>query len=115
MVTSPAESGVGVGDIAQVNFRVSCMVDQAATPSADGQLFWPANQGTIALDTYTAFFAEAEGLVWSPWGDAVPVPCLRLKAGDYITLVATLVGAPAGAALAATLTPYGYGGKPLVD
>jgi len=114
-VTSPAESGPGVGDIVQVNFRISRWVDQSATPSVDGQLFWAANQGTLALDLFTAWFAGQEGLVWSPFGDGVPTPCLRLTGGDYITLVATLTGAVAGAALAATLTTYGYGGKALLN
>jgi len=114
-VTSPAESGALVGDIVQVNFRVSNWVDQAATPSAAGQLFWAANQGTAAANTYDAWCAGPEGLVWTAWGDAIQVEGLRLKGGDYLTLVATMTGVPAGAILAATLIPYGYGGKVLCN
>lgn len=113
-VTSPADTAGG-GDILQCNFRVSRMVDQAATPSALGQLFWAANQGTAAAETFTAYFAGAEGLVWSAWGDAIPVEMLRLVAGDTVTLVATMTGVLAGAALASVLTPYGFGGKVLCN
>ena len=114
-IVSPAETG-GAGDIAQVNFRVSKWVDQAAVPSALGQQFWPANQGTAALNTYDAFFTSCEGMTWTAWGDAVQTPFgLRLVAGDTLTLEAIMTGVPAAAILAATLTPYGFGGKVLVN
>lgn len=114
-IVSPADTAAA-GDIVQVNFRISKWVDQAATPSADGQLFWPANQGTAALNTYSAWFAGHEGLVWTAWGDAIQTPHgLRLVGGDYLTLVATMTGVAAAAILASTLTPFGYGGKVLVN
>lgn len=107
-VTSPAESGVGVGDIVQVNFRCDVWPD---TASALGQAYWTANQGTVALDTLWAEFNTL-----APLWDVKGVPeVLRLPPGAKITLEATLTGAIAGANLVPTLTPYGYKGRYLVS
>ena len=103
-VVSPAESGPGVGDILQVNFRVSVWPDSA---SELGQSFWDGWQGTVALDTFLAEFHPGAP-IFDPKN--LPVP-LRLPAGSKITLQAKLAGAVAGAQLTATLTPYGYKGK----
>jgi len=107
LVTSPAESGVGVGDIVQVNFRISVWPDEA---SEHGQAYWQNNQGTAALDSYYAEFHP--GAPFIAMKD-LPVP-LRLPGGSKIRLEATLIGAAAGASLSATLTPYGYKGKQLI-
>jgi len=103
-IISPAETAPASGQITQVNFRISCWPDDDATPpNAAGKLFWVANRGTIAVDTYWQEFYASAG-----WGDPenIDVP-LWLVAGDKLTLYATLTGANATAALAATLTPYG--------
>lgn len=101
VLVSPAESGGGVGDIVQVNFRISSWqfpdVRGGATVNEAGRSYWPAAQGTAVVNTYTVDF-PAQGELGAE---------LRLKAGDTITLAATLTGAVAGAALAATLTPFG--------
>ena len=100
-LVSPAESGGGVGDIVQVNFRLSAWqfpdTRLGTAINDNGRSYWAAGQGTIAADTYTVDF-PAQGELGAE---------LRLKAGDVITLVATLTGAIAGANLAATLTPFG--------
>ncbi len=107
-LVSPAESGVGVGDLLQVNFRVSSFPDAASTA---GQLFFAAAQGTAAIDNFFAEFHAA-----APWlaEENFSEP-LRLVGGDILTLVATLAGAVAGAALTATLIPHGWKGRLLVD
>lgn len=107
-LVSPAESGVGVGDIVQVNFRVSRWPDAA---SELGRAFYPANQGTVALDNFFAEF-HAAGPFLGLLNHSEP---LRLVGGDIITLVATLTGAIAGANLTATLNPYGWKARYLVD
>jgi hypothetical protein len=100
-LVSPAESGGGVGDIVQVNFRISAWqfpdTRLGTAINDNGRAYWAAGQGTAAADTYTVDF-PAQGELGAE---------LRLKAGDVITLVATLTGAIAGANLAATLTPFG--------
>ena len=107
-LVSPAESGVGVGDIVQVNFRVSSFPSDT---SSDGQLFFAANQGTAGLDNIYAEFHP-----YAPFfGVENLSEPLRLVGGDYLTLVATLTGAGAGAALQAQLIPYGWKGRYLVD
>lgn len=106
-LVSPAESGVGVGDIVQVNFRVSIWPDEA---SEHGQAYWQNNQGTAALDDLYAEFHPGAPFIGLK---NVPKP-LRLPAGSKIRLEATLTGAAAGANLVATLTPYGYKGKQLI-
>jgi len=107
-LVSPAESGVGVGDIVQVNFRVSSWPDEA---SEAGQLFFAADQGTAAEDNYYAEFHP-----FAPWFAATNLSePLRLVGGDKLTLVATLTGAAAGAALTAELIPFGWKGRYLVD
>lgn len=98
-LTSPAESGGGVGDIVQVNFRVSKWPDPAG--NAAGKLYNAAGLGTIALDVLPEDF-PAQGELGEE---------LRLEPGDVLTLVATLTGVPAGANLTATLTPFGRKGK----
>ena len=98
---SPAESGVGVGDIIQTNLRISRWTDPAADP--DGKAYNAAAIGTAALDT-TIEELPAQGELGEE---------LRLEPGDVVTLVATLTGAVAGAALTATLDLFGRLGKPL--
>jgi len=107
-LVSPAESGIGVGDIVQVNFRVSSWPD---TLSEAGQLFYAANQGTDALESFYAEFGSTAPL----WSLDNVSPELRLVGGDVLTLTAVLTGAAAGAALTATLNPYGWKGRYLVD
>lgn len=108
VLVSPAESGVGVGDIVQVNFRIKSWAfpDTRLGTTVDdyGRSYWPANQGTVAVNTYTIDL-PAQGELGEE---------LRLGPGDVITLVARLTGAVAGADLTATLTPYGRKGKLLV-
>jgi hypothetical protein len=101
VLTSPAESGVGVGDIVKVNFRVKSWrfpdTRLGTTVDDDGRSYWSADQGTAALDTYTVDL-PAQGELGEE---------LRLGPGDVVTLTAELTGAAAGADLTATLTPYG--------
>jgi len=100
---SPAECAPGEGQITLVNFRVSSWPDDDGSNSA-GKLFFAAGRGTIVLDTY---WVEAYG--GAPFTDPENLGTpIRLVGGDKITLYATLAGANATAALAATLTPYGY-------
>jgi hypothetical protein len=106
---SPAESGGAVGDIVQVNFRISKWpypdVRGGSTVDDDGRSYWPAAQGTAAEDTYTVDL-PAQGELGEE---------LRLEGGDVITLVATLTGVNAGADLTASLTPFGRKVKKLVE
>jgi len=92
----------------QVNFRVSPWaipdLRVGLTADADGRSYWPADQGTVALNTYTVDL-PAQGELGAE---------LRLEAGAVITLVATLTGGNATGLLAATLTPFGRKGKVLV-
>jgi len=108
-LVSPAESGVGVGDIVQVNFRISkwpyADVRGGATIDPDGRSYWAAAQGTAAVDTFTVDL-PAQGELGEE---------LRLEGGDVITLVATLTGAVAGAALTSSLTPFGRKVRKLVE
>jgi hypothetical protein len=97
VLTSPAESGPGVGDIVKVNVRVSKWPENKA--------YWSAAKGTAALDTYTIDL-PAHGELGEE---------LRLFGGDKLTLEAELTGAVAGANLVASLTPYGRKGKRLVE
>jgi len=101
VLVSPAESGVGVGDIVQVNVRVS------KWPKTDdvAKSYWSANRGTAAENSYTIDL-PAQGELGEE---------LRLEAGDKLTLVAALTGAAAGADLTASLTPYGRKGKKIMD
>jgi len=100
-LVSPAESGGGVGDIVQVNFRLSAWqipdTRLGTTVNEGGRQYWPAAQGTAAANSYDVDF-PALGELGAE---------LRLAGGKIITLVATLTGAVAGAALAATLVPFG--------
>ena len=105
---SPAESGPAVGDIVQVNVRVSSWPDSA---SEAGQSHYAVNQGTAALENFYAEFNHVAPL----WALDNLSTELRLVGGDKLTLVATLTGAIAGAALVATLNPYGWKGRYLVD
>lgn len=105
---SPAESGVGVGDIAQVNWRCDLWPD---TVSTYGQAYWNASQGTVGADN---LYCEFNTL--APIWDVKGVPeTLRLPPGTKLRLEVTLAGAIAGAALQASLTPYGYKGNYLVS
>ena len=107
VLTSPAESGVGVGDIVQVNFCISAWPlrqDEIPLVEGAGRKYWAVERGTAALDTYTVDLS-AQGELGAE---------LRLTGGDFITLYAELTGAPAGADLVASLTPYGRKGKLLV-
>lgn len=106
-LVSPAESGPGVGDILQVNFRVSIWPDPADT---HGQSFWENPQGTVGLDTFYAEFHPGAPLFAATNHSTL----LRLPGGSKIRLEAVLAGAAAGANLTATLTPYGYKGKKLI-
>ena len=109
VLISPAESGAGVGDIVQVNLRVSKWpypdVRGGITIDDDGRAYWPAAQGTVAEDTYTVDL-PAQGELGEE---------LRLEGGDVITLAATLTGAAAGADLAASLSPFGRKVNKLVE
>jgi len=109
VLTSPAESGVGVGDIVKVNVRISKWTfpdsRTGTTANEHGRAYWSAAKGTAALDTYTIDL-PAQGELGEE---------LRLFSGDKITLEATLTGATAGADLTATLTPYGRKVKRLVE
>ena len=58
----------------------------------------------------------AEFHPFAPWFAATNLSePLRLVGGDKLTLVATLTGAAAGAALTAELIPFGWKGRYLVD
>jgi hypothetical protein len=100
---SPAESGVGVGDIVQTNVRISKWTDPGG--DTDGKAYNAAAIGTAAEDT-TDEDLPAQGELGEE---------LRLDPGDVVTLVATLTGAAAGADLTATLTLFGRRGKLLVS
>jgi hypothetical protein len=106
---SPAESGAGVGDIVQVNIRVSSWKYPDARTgtevNANGRSYWSADRGDASLNTYTIDL-PAQGELGEE---------LRLVGGDVLTLAATLTGATAGADLTATLTPYGRKVKKLVE
>jgi len=98
-----------VTEVIQVNCRVSIWavpdVRGGATVDPDGRSYWPADQGTVALDTYIVDL-PAQGELGEE---------LRLPPGGVVTLVATLTaGAPSTGALDATLTPFGRKGKLLV-
>ena len=105
-LVSPAQ--IGAEAIIQVNFRVSIWavpdVRTGTTVDADGRAYWPADQGTLALNTYTVDL-PAQGELGEE---------LRLPPGGTITLVATATGAAATTTTAATLTPFGRKGKLLV-
>ncbi|MCX7912300.1 MAG: hypothetical protein N2506_04990 [Dehalococcoidales bacterium] len=109
VVTSPAESSTGTGDIVRVNVRISrwAYPDSRSGSSANenGRAYWSAAKGSASGGEYTINFA-AQGELGEE---------LRLVGGDKITLEATLTGAEAGADLTATLTPYGRKGKRLAD
>ena len=100
VVVSPAQTAAE-GQIVTVNFRLSSWqipdTRVGTTVHDNGRSYWPAAQGTVAVNTYTVDF-PAQGELGAE---------LRLKAGDIITLVATLTAANASAILAATLTPFG--------
>ena len=107
VLTSPPESGLNVGDIVQVNFCISPWTlrrDETPLVEGAGRKYWVANRGTAASDVYTVD-VPAQGELGAE---------LRLVGGDFITLYAELTGAPAGADLVASLTPYGRKGKLLV-
>ena len=103
---SPAQ--IGAEAIIQVNFRVSIWavpdVRTGTTVDADGRAYWPADQGTLILDTYTVDL-PAQGELGEE---------LRLPPEATITLVAIATGAAATTTTAATLTPFGRKGKLLV-
>ena len=109
VLVSPAESGAGVGDIVQVNFRIKSWQSPdtrlGTTVDDDGRSYWSADRGDVSLNTYTVDL-PAQGELGQE---------LRLAAGDVITLVATLTGANAGADLTASLTPFGRKVKVLVE
>jgi hypothetical protein len=102
-LVSPAECAPGQGQIVLVNFRISAWPDDDDS-NAKGKLFWQTGQGTIALDTFPQEFHSGAPF-FDPENLDVPI---RLVGGDKITLIATLTGAAATAAMNATLTPYGY-------
>ena len=106
VLVSPAQ--IGAEAIIQVNFRVSIWavpdVRTGLTVDADGRSYWPADQGTLILNTYTVDL-PAQGELGEE---------LRLPAGAIITLVATATAAAATTTTAATLTPSGRKGKLLV-
>ena len=97
-----------VAEAIQVNFRVGTWaipdLRVGVAIDADGRSYWPADQGTVALNTYTVDL-PAQGELGAE---------LRMGAGAVITLVATLTGGNATGLLAATLTPFGRKGKLLV-
>jgi len=109
VLVSPAESGAGVGDVVQVNFRIKSWqfpdTRLGTTVDDDGRSYWSADKGDASLNTYTVDL-PAQGELGQE---------LRLATGDVITLVATLTGANAGADLTASLTPYGRKVKVLVE
>lgn len=100
VVVSPAQTAAE-GQIVTVNFRLSSWqipdTRVGTTVHDNGRSYWPAAQGTVAVNTYTVDF-PAQGELGAE---------MRLKAGDIITLVATLTAANASAILSATLTPFG--------
>jgi len=100
VVVSPPQTAAE-GQVVTVNFRLSSWqipdTRVGTTVHDNGRSYWPAAQGTIAANTYTVDF-PAQGELGAE---------LRLKAGDTITLVATLTAANASAILDATLTPFG--------
>ena len=100
VVVSPAQTAAE-GQIVTINFRLSSWqipdTRVGTTVHDNGRSYWPAAQGTVAVNTYTVDL-PAQGELGAE---------LRLKAGDIITLVATLTAANASAILAATLTPFG--------
>ena len=102
-VVSPPECAAGEGQIVQVNFRISAWPDDDDSDE-DGKLFWATGRGTIGTDTYWQELYTSAPML-APENLDVPI---RLAAADYITLIATLTGAAATAAMNATLTPYGY-------
>jgi len=102
-VVSPAQTAAQ-GQIVTVNFRISSWPDDDGTSNAAGKLFWATAKGTVDVDTYWAEFHDI-----APLFDVENLrPSLRLVGGDKITLYATLTAVNCTAALAATLTPYGY-------
>lgn len=102
-LTSPAESAPAEGQIVKVNFRISAWPDDDGT-SVAGKLFWAVGKGTIAADVFPVDFYSGAAVADR---ENLQTP-IRLVGGDTITLSATLSGANATAALAATLTPFGY-------
>lgn len=99
---APGESAPAVGDIVQTNFRVSIWPDTASDP--DGKLYNAANIGVAAPTTTNEDLPAVSEL-----GSV-----LRLEGGQKVTLVATLTGAAAGAAIVATLNPFGRKLKKIV-
>ncbi len=107
-LTTPGESAPAVGDIVQVNAKVSAW---PVTGDAAGKTFFAANQGGAAPGERWAEFHPG-----APFFDPRNMSAeLRLVGGQKVTLVARLTGAVAGAALTATLEPYGWKGKLLVS
>jgi len=107
-LTSPGESAPAVGDVVQVNAKVSAW---PATGDQDGKAFFAANQGGAAPGEHWAEFHPG-----APFFDPRNMSAeLRLVGGQKVTLVARLTGAVAGAALTATLEPYGWKGKLLAS
>jgi len=108
-LVTPAQAG----GIVVANFRLSPWKDSAATPDADGLPFWAANQGQAAGGTYTAqCSAVASGLF--AVGDVIGAP-LRLPPSSKLALVAEVTTAALTADCTATLTPFGWKGKRLVQ
>lgn len=108
-LVTPAQAG----GIVLANFRVSLWKDSAATPDADGLPFWAANQGQAAGGTYVAQCSIASPAL-SPLGDVIGAP-LRLPPSSKLALVAEVTTAALTADCSATLTPFGWKGKRLVQ
>ncbi len=108
VVTTPAESGAGVGDVVKANFRIKSwrFPDERTGTEIDdaGRAYWKEPKGDAAGTTNTVDL-PAQGELGEE---------LRLGPGDAITLCVELTGANAGADLTATLVPYGRKAKLLV-
>ncbi|MDP3063160.1 MAG: hypothetical protein Q8O40_08125 [Chloroflexota bacterium] len=107
-LTSPGESAPAVGDVVQVNFKNTSW---PLTGDVAGKTFFATNQGGAAPGDHYAEFHP-----FAPLFATINLSCeLRLEAGKKLTLVGVLTGAIAGAALVATLEPFGWKGKLLVS
>jgi hypothetical protein len=94
---------MGAGEIAQINFRISAWqfpdARGGATVNPNGRAYLAAAlNATDAIAIDADIDLPAQGELGAE---------LRLKAGDIITLEATLAGAIAAAARDVTLTPFG--------
>lgn len=102
VMVNPASGGANV---IATNWRCSLFADTNATPDADGQAFYAAD--TLIAGTLTAEFGPNVMVL----AIANKPVVLRLTPGATITLRTTNTVAVAAAAVAATLSLFGYIGK----